>query len=317
MKARATVAAAVPGAVAAAVLGALGLQARAAIAQEVVDLPAEDRFLSPDLELVYRIGSADAVAEWSQFSSIPSLGFDSAGNLHVMDRTGGMRGEARIVVVDPAGGLGAEFGRSGDGPGEFRLPRQMIVWPDGATLVEDIMHMGYHVFAPGGAFERMVRNEAGSAMRPERTGGRTVIGGSWDSSADNRPILRVDLSADETKSRTLVEAWAPRELEARSHQVQDIEDMVRAVWGFEPGLPVRRATVGRGRVLGLVGLRDQAGRPVRGGVAHPAPAHSAAAGHGGHEASRARTPNRAGARRIGQRDGVAVATGGCDAERAA
>ena len=236
MRARAVVAAAVNGAVVAVVLGALGLQARTAVAQEVVDLPAEDRFLSPDLELVYRVGSADAVAEWAQFSSIPSLGFDSAGKLHLMDRTGGMGGRARLVVVDPAGGLAAEFGRSGDGPGEFRLPRQMIVWPDGATLVEDIMHRGYHVFAPGGAFERMVRNEAGSAMRPERTGGRTVIGGSWNSTADNRRILRFDLSAHETKSRTVVEAWAPRELEARSHQAQDIEDMVRAVWGFEPGL---------------------------------------------------------------------------------
>lgn len=238
MKARAVLAAAVPGAVTAAVLGALGLQARAAIAQEVVDLPTEDRLLSPDLELVYRVGSADAVAEWAQFSSTPSLGFDSAGNLHLMDRTAGMRGQARIVVVDPAGGLAGEFGRSGDGPGEFRLPRQMVVWPDGATLVEDIMHMGYHVFAAGGAFERMVRNEAGSDMRPERTGGRTVIGGSWDASTgqDGRAIVRFDLSSAEVEARTLVEVWQPREQEVRTHEAQDIYEMVRAVWGFEPEL---------------------------------------------------------------------------------
>ena len=224
--------------VAAVVLGALGFGARTAIAQEVVDLPAEDRLLAPNLEPVYRIGSAGAQAEWQQFSTIPSLGFDSAGNLHLMDRTGGLRGRARIVVVNPAGDLAGEYGRSGEGPGEFRAPRQMIVWPDGATLVEDIMHMGYHVFGPGGGFERMVRDEAGSDMRPERTGARTVIGGSWDASTgeDGRAIVRFDLSSAEVGARTLIEVWQPREQEARTHVVQDIEDMVRAVWGFEPEL---------------------------------------------------------------------------------
>lgn len=224
--------------VAVAVLGAVGVHAGAAAAQEVVDLPAEDRLLSPDLEPVYRIGSAGADVRWEQFSSIPSLGFDSAGNLHLMDRTGGLRGRTRIVVVDPAGGLAGEFGRSGDGPGEFRAPRQMIVWPDGATLVEDIMHMGYHVFGPGGAFERMVRDEAGSDMRPERTGGRTVIGGSWDGSTgeEERAIVRFDLSADEVVARTLVDIWQPREREVGTHEAGGIEDLVRAEWGFEPEL---------------------------------------------------------------------------------
>ena len=224
--------------VAAAVLGALGFGARTAIAQEVVDLPAEDRLLAPNLEPVYRIGSAGTQAEWQQFATIPSLGFDSAGNLHLMDRTGGLRGRARIVVVNPAGDLAGEYGRSGEGPGEFRAPRQMIVWPDGATLVEDIMHMGYHVFGPGGGFERMVRDEAGSDMRPERTGARTVIGGSWDASTgeDGRAIVRFDLSSAEVGARTLIEVWQPREQEVRTHVVKDIEDMVRAVWGFEPEL---------------------------------------------------------------------------------
>lgn len=220
--------------VAAAVLVAFGFHVQAVPAQEVVDLLAEDRLLSPDLELVYSIGSAGAATEWQLFSTISSLGFDAAGNLHLMDKTGGLTGQTRIVVVDPAGGLAGEFGRSGEGPGEFRAPRQMIVWPDGATLVEDIMHRGYHVFAPGGAFERMVRDEAGSAMRPERTGGRTVIGGSWD--ASTRAILRFDLSSAEVEALTLAEVWQPREREVRAHEAQDIGDMVRAVWGFEPEL---------------------------------------------------------------------------------
>ncbi len=224
-------------AVLAAIPGPVGFQAQEAIAQEVVDLPAEDRLLSPDLELVYRIGSAGAEAEWEEFSSVPSLWFDGEGNLHLMDQTGGL-GPARIVIVDPAAGLVAEFGRSGDGPGEFRAPRQMYVWADGSTLVQDIMHMGYHVFAPGGEFERMLGMELGSDMRPERTGGRSVVGGSWDTSTgeDGRAILRFDLSSDEVAAQTLVEAWAPREQEERDHEARDIEDMVRVEWGFEPEL---------------------------------------------------------------------------------
>ena len=231
--------AAVLSAALAAALGAIGLHSGAAVAQEIVDLPGEDRLLTPDLEPVYRIGSALAEAAWAEFSSIPSLWFDGEGNLHLMDQTGALSGRTRIVVVDPAGGLVTEFGRSGDGPGEFRAPRQMYVWADGNTLVQDIMHMGYHVFAPGGEFEHMLGMELGSDMRPERTAGRTILGGEWDPSAgeEGRAIVRFDLSSDEASERVLAEAWAPRELETRDHEADDPEDMgMRAVWGFEPGL---------------------------------------------------------------------------------
>ncbi|MCZ0933655.1 MAG: hypothetical protein OXJ54_00580 [Gemmatimonadetes bacterium] len=232
-------AAAAPTAVLVAVLAAVGFHAQAAVAQEVVDLPAEDRLLSPDLELVYSIGSAAAEAAWAEFSSIPSLWFDGSGNLHLMDQTAPLSGRTRIVVVDPAGGLATEFGRDGDGPGEFRAPRQMYVWADGSTLVQDIMHMGYHVFAPGGEFEHMLGMELGSDMRPERTGIRSAVGGARDTSTgeEGRAIRRFDLSADEVSEQPLVEAWAPRALQERDHEADDPEAMAsRPEWGFEPGL---------------------------------------------------------------------------------
>ena len=227
-------------ALAATALAAVAVHAPPAAAQEVVDLPAEDRLVSPDLELVYRIGSAAAEAAWAEFSSISSLWFDGEGNLHLMDQTGALSGRTRIVVVDPAGGRVTEFGRAGDGPGEFRAPRQMYVWADGTTLVQDIMHMGYHVFAPGGEFERMLGMELGSDMRPERTAdGRRILGGQWDPSAgqEGRAILRFDLSSDEVSEHTLAEAWAPREPEVRDHVVEGVDVMgMRVVWGFEPGV---------------------------------------------------------------------------------
>ena len=159
-------------------------------AQEVVDLPAEDLPLPGDLELVYRIGSTEAVAEWEQFSTILSVGFDAAGSLYLLDGTGA-RAATRGVVVDRSGRHVRNFGRPGEGPGEFRVGRELIVWGDGRSLVVDMT--GYHVFSPGGEFERMVR-EGGFGvvtrvgLRPERTGSHAVLVRA------DRSILRVDMS---------------------------------------------------------------------------------------------------------------------------
>ncbi len=113
-----------------AVLGTTGVRA-----QDVVDLPGEDLPLSADLELVYRIGSASAGAEWEQFRFISGVAFDGEGNLHLLD---GTRPEAadRVVVVDPTGGFVNALGRSGDGPGEFRAATQLFVWGEGRVVVE-------------------------------------------------------------------------------------------------------------------------------------------------------------------------------------
>ncbi len=230
--------AAVPGALLsgafAVALGAVGLQA-----QEVVELPAEDLPLSVDFQPVYRIGSALAASEWEEFTAIrPSaLGFDAAGNLYMLDAPGPDAG-TRVVIVDPAGRHVKDYGRHGDGPGEFRWPREMVVWPDGGTLIMDVLHMGYHVFGPGGDFHRMVRDEMGSDMRPERVGARNVVGASWRRrDAAGRSIVRFDLSSGEMHERTvLVEAWVPRPGDEGRGAPESLEDFVGDVWGFEPAL---------------------------------------------------------------------------------
>ena len=228
--------AAVPGALLsgafAAALGAVGLQA-----QEVVELPAEDLPLSVDFEPVYRIGSALAASEWEEFTAIRHLGFDGAGNLYMLDAPGPDAG-TRVVIVDPAGRHVKDYGRHGDGPGEFRWPREMVVWPDGGTLIQDAMHMGYHVFGPEGDFHHMVRDEAGRDMRPDRVGARIVVGASWRRADDTgRSILRFDLSSEEVSGRTLlVEAWVPRPGDEGRGALESLEDFVDEVWGFEPAL---------------------------------------------------------------------------------
>ena len=213
-------------------LGAGGLQA-----QEVVDLPAADLPLSVDLAPVYRIGSALAASDWEEFTAIRHIGFDGAGNLYLLDAPGPEAG-TRVVVVDPAGRHVKDFGRHGDGPGEFRWPRDLLVWPDGGTLILDVMHMGYHVFGPEGDFDHMVRGEAGRDMRPDRVGARTVVGASWRRADDTgRSIVRFDVSSDEVSERTLlVEAWVPRPGDEGRGAPESLEDFVDEVWGFEPAL---------------------------------------------------------------------------------
>ncbi len=214
------------------VLGAVGLPA-----QEVVDLPAEDLPLSADFELVYRIGSAAAESAWEEFSAIRNVGFDGAGNLYLLDGAG-MAAASRVVVVDAAGRYVNDFGRAGDGPGEFRAATQLVVWADGRTLVEDMMHQGYHIFGPGGGFERMVREAAGAGMfglamrpglRPERNELQAVIG------TTGRSIIRIDMSSDEVREQVLVAAWAPPKPEAEDNP-GDAKSRFNTVWGFEPKL---------------------------------------------------------------------------------
>ena len=202
-------------------------------AQEVVDLPAEDLPLPGDLELVYRIGSTEAVAEWEQFSTILGVGFDAAGSLYLLDGTGA-RAATRGVVVDRSGRHVRNFGRPGEGPGEFRVGRELIVWGDGRSLVVDMT--GYHVFSRGGEFERMVR-EGGFGvvtrvgLRPERTGSHAVLVRA------DRSILRVDMSSEAVGIRVLVDQpWAPSSSEP-APPVVDFEDMLDELgeeWGFEP-----------------------------------------------------------------------------------
>ena len=203
-------------------------------AQEVVDLPAEDLPLPGDLELVYRIGSTEAVAEWEQFSTILSVGFDAAGSLYLLDGTGA-RAARRGVVVDRSGRHVRNFGRPGEGPGEFRVGRELVVWGDGRSLVVDMT--GYHVFSPGGEFERMVRETAGFGvvdrvgLRPERTGSHAVLARA------DRSILRVDMSSEAVGIRVLVEqSWAPGSPEpaARVMEFEEMLDELGEEWGFEP-----------------------------------------------------------------------------------
>ncbi len=211
----------------------LTIAASTAHAQLVTTLPGEDRPLAPTLTEVYRLGSAAADADWQVFSAIPAAGFDGDGNLYLLDAP------SRVVIVGPDGGLLSQFGGIGEGPGEFGDPGQLDVWPSGRMVVLDMGRGAYHLFGPGGAFERRVRMKIVQpdiywSVRAHAYGARPVPRETAVFSDGGRDILRIDLSSEEVRTETFVEAWAPPGTEIRHGSLADVT--AGGLWGFEPPL---------------------------------------------------------------------------------
>jgi len=190
-------------------------------AQEVIALPAEDRLLDSDFEEIYRVGSMDG-DEWEAFGRVSAVGFGESGNMYVMDDQAG-----RIVVVSPEGEFVREFGRLGDGPGEFSASSNtavgFAVLRDGRTVVFDPGHSVFQLFVADGEFERSVRMPGNLLylirhLAPARDG-RNVIttsvgafgmeGTSDDPEPPFRPVYRLVLTGDEAVQDTVIRAWRP------------------------------------------------------------------------------------------------------------
>ena len=199
------------------------LAAVAATAQQVVDLPGEDRWLEPRFEEVYRLGSPGG-ADWEQFGAVSDVGFDGAGQLYVFDVQ-----VPRVFVVGPDGEYLRAFGGPGEGPGEFRSPAGFAVMRDGRVVIGDFGHLAYHVFDPDGQFERRVDMAPGGDVlvltkqmpdpggmalisavgapllalavvpRAARTGTITLH--------DSRPVKRIDLAGEVATVDTVAEGW--------------------------------------------------------------------------------------------------------------
>ena len=232
--------------IAAALLTASAPSAAASVGfvQEVIELAGEDRWIEADFEEVYRVGSALGEA-WEEFGTIGRVGFDDAGNLHVFDRLA-----ARIVVVNPDGDFVREFGRRGEGPGEFQSPMDMVVMSDGRVVVTDMGHRAYHIFDPGGDLERMVRMgriamvremyaEAGgeSLIRGAKVLGaayRAVPGEATITFPDPRTVERIFLTGEEATVEAAADCLGPR-----LDQADRTSHCRGAAENHEPGPPER------------------------------------------------------------------------------
>ncbi len=237
--------------IAAALLTASAPSAAASVGfvQEVIELPGEDRWIEADFEEVYRVGSALGEA-WEEFGTIGRVGFDDAGNLHVFDRLA-----ARIVVVNPDGDFVREFGRRGEGPGEFQSPMDMVVMSDGRVVVTDMGHRAYHIFDPGGDLERMVRMgriamvremyaEAGgeSLIRGAKVLGaayRAVPGEATITFPDPRTVERIFLTGEEATVEAAADVWGPAWTRPTEHLIAGGPQKIMSRGprrGFEPEL---------------------------------------------------------------------------------
>ncbi len=188
-------------------------------AQEVIELPAEDRPLNATFDEVFRIGVVEG-EPWEILSTLVKVQFDASGNLYLFDGVMGMFAldELRVLVFGAAGEFLREFGRMGEGPGEFSWPNGYAVMSDGTTVVNDARHDVYQLFDPSGTFIRIVGtpDELGmtSGIQGDPRGGAVLT----ESSAMNmgsgtgwttRPVLRLSLAGDVVQADTAAEGWLP------------------------------------------------------------------------------------------------------------
>lgn len=208
-------------------VSALWLSTAPLPAQEIVELPAEDRWLEADFEEVFRVGSLMG-EEWEQFGNVRTVAFDAAGRLHIFDRQGWAAG--RIVVVDRGGALVHGVGRKGEGPGEFQGADRVAVFPDGRVVVAELGRRSFHIFDANGDPVRTVKmgGDPGSAMLEPiaaqpgadalitvSTGGLGAFTAQWSHEsgrpppATSRSVERVLLTGTEAVKDTVAVGWLP------------------------------------------------------------------------------------------------------------
>ena len=200
----------------------LATPARPLAAQEVIELPAEDRHLDADFEEIYRLGSLDG-GGWDTFGSVEGLGFDGTGNLYILDTQA-----VRISVVDPEGNLVRQFIGEGEGPGEFgsnsARALEFAVMRDGRVAVYDPGRIGFALFDAEGEFERTIPMGGDRWRQPmlseiqafpglERVLSTTRV--TFFSPPDPGPgprfrhVLSYDLGGDEATVDTAATTWKP------------------------------------------------------------------------------------------------------------
>ena len=190
-------------------------------AQEIIQLPGEDRWLEADFEELFGVGSLDG-PDWEQFGRIPDVAFDGAGDVYLLDIDA-----MTVLVVNREGGFVRTVGREGDGPGEFNFPRQLAVTEDGRVVVGDVpRHRAFQMYHSDGEFDRNARvgddllaimgriyTDGGQGDAVVLSGHLVRIESMRPASAKHplgkRPILRLVLDGGEVVAETVAYGWAP------------------------------------------------------------------------------------------------------------
>jgi len=220
------------------ILAAAVVSAPTAHPQELA-LTGRDRPIDADFEEVFRVGAVDG-EPWELFASIKRIAFDEHGNLYVFDDGGdSLEPDLRIVVFDRSGAFVREFGRAGEGPGEFGRPASYGVMRNGIIVVGDRDHQAYHLFDASGRLLRMVHDRnvttrnglsvsavVSGPIQVDPRGGAvyktTNEGIRRDTGIDHRSIWRRILGGEEIRSEVAVRAWQPpREPQSDAFELSD------------------------------------------------------------------------------------------------
>ncbi len=190
--------------------------------QETVEITTDDRFIEAEFQELYRVGSMQGDG-WDVFGRVGEVAFDGSGNLYVLDTQA-----ARFSVVGLDGSLLRQFGRLGEGPGEFggatSSAISFAVLHDGRITAFDPSRRHFVIFSPEGEFERQIRlaasewvimpalqAESGSAAVVS-TGEVGYLGSAPDSDGPPlRHVMRYGLTDDEASVDTVAAVWAPPE----------------------------------------------------------------------------------------------------------
>ncbi len=194
-------------------------------AQEVLDLPGDDRPLSSGaFEEVYRAGAPGVL-----LSSVARAEFDQDGALYLMDGSP----ELRLLAISDGGSSAREIGRQGEGPGEFTMLTHFATVVDGRIAAFDAQHNAYQIFAADGTFEGMVKlggggggplgmmANVGRTARADRTGTSLISlnamsfdlsgieSGQATAEMRGRTLERIGLESEEAEIDTVLVAWSP------------------------------------------------------------------------------------------------------------
>ena len=126
-----------------------------------------------ELEFIRTIGEMDSVDDALIFFMPTDIGFDSQGNIYVLDS-----GNHRIQKFSPDGMYLATIGQQGQGPGEFQYPQSLTLDSKGYLYISDMGNRKIHVLKPGGGEDHTIQmNERNVENIRWVSDGRIVMGG--------------------------------------------------------------------------------------------------------------------------------------------
>ncbi|MCY4572628.1 MAG: hypothetical protein OXF01_07470 [Gemmatimonadetes bacterium] len=248
---------------------AVALIPAGAHAQEIIDLPGEDRLLEVETEQVFigqlntngwrTLGPATRFLRWIRRSADTSGGaratlmtriaFDAQGRLHILDPGALDPRRWRIFVVDPEGDVVREY-EAGEGDAQAALfssrPAEFVVASDGRTVVADRLKSVVRTYSPEGALEREMSFapadifEGSTAPNSSRRTTEAVL--TVRDAAGERTIERILLAGRSIERHPVASVWrAPEEEEGASAGVAFSLDRDTADsdsdWQYRPAVP--------------------------------------------------------------------------------